>query len=235
MIDLMIQNGSAFPKSQGLTLFDKSVTLGEIIEQTLKFQQGGFSMGLRQKQKKNRRREILDKSLDLFVRHGYPGTSTREISRALGISSGLLFHYYKTKEQLYLEHLKTALDSIRMMEEYLRMPISPLRAFREIAEAMLSYFALSPTTAKVFLLAKQALYADYLTEEMEAAVAKMDVVGLLAPAVEKGQKAGEIRSGDPRNLALCFFSAMESAAENAVCFPSVPMPEADWLVDLLKA
>lgn len=192
-------------------------------------------MGLRQKQKENRRREILDESLDLFVRHGYTGTSTREISRALGISSGLLFHYYETKEQLYHEHLRTALDGIRMMEDYLRMPISPLCAFREIAEAMLSYFALSPATAKVFLLAKQALYADYLTPEMKAAVARMDVVGLLAPTVEKGQKTGEIRAGDPRSLALCFFSAMESAAENAVCFPSVPLPEADWLVDLLKA
>ena len=192
-------------------------------------------MNQRQKQKENRKREILDKSLDLFVRHGYTGTSTREISRALGISSGLMFHYYETKEQLYLAHLNTALDGIRMIEEYLGLPLSPIRIFHEIAESMLSYFAVSPSTAEVYLLAKQALCADYLTEKMKETVARMNVVDLLAPIVRKGQEQREIRDGDPRSLALCFFSAIESAAENAVCRPSVPMPEADWLVDLLKA
>jgi TetR/AcrR family transcriptional regulator len=189
----------------------------------------------RQKQKEERRRQILDVSLDLFIRHGYMGTSTREICRALKISSGLLFHYYKTKEELYLEHLKTALDGIRMIEEYLQMPLRPIQMFSEIAETALSYFAVSPSTAKVFLLAKQALYADYLTDEMKEVVREMNVAQRFVPIVKKGQESGEIRQGDPQALALCFFSALENAAENAVCFPSVPMPDAVWMVDLLKA
>ncbi|WP_411678212.1 TetR/AcrR family transcriptional regulator [Caproicibacter sp.] len=192
-------------------------------------------MTLRQKQEEGRRREILDKSLDLFIRHGYTGTSTREISRALGISSGLLFHYYDTKEQLYLEHLKTALDGIRMMEEYLRLSLGPIEVFRQIAESALSYFAVSPATAKAFLLAKQALYADYLTEEMKETVREMDFAKKLVPTVKAGQETGEIRQGDPLALALCYFSAIENAAENSVCFPSAPMPEAEWFVSLLKA
>ena len=65
-------------------------------------------MNQRQRQKDARQKQILDTSLDLFVRHGYTGTSTREISRAIGISSGLMFHYYDTKEQLFLAHLDTA-------------------------------------------------------------------------------------------------------------------------------
>jgi len=192
-------------------------------------------MGLRQKQKDNRRRDILNCSLDLFIRQGYAGTSTRQISRTLGISSGLLFHYYDTKEQLYLEHLKTALDGIRMMEEYLLLPLSPIQIFREVAEATLSYFKISPATAKVFFLAKQAVAAGYLTKEMEETVREMDIADRFVPTVRAGQETGEIRAGDPHSLALCFFSAMESAAENAVCSPSVPLPEADWLVDLLEA
>lgn len=192
-------------------------------------------MNQRQKQKENRRREILDKSLDLFVRHGYAGTSTREICRALGISSGLLFHYYETKEQLYLAQISTAREAMRMIGEYLELPLSPIRIFREIAETMLSYFSISPSTAKVFLLAKQALYADYLTEEMREAARSLNIADLLAPTVRAGQAAGEIRQGDPRALALCFFSAVESAAENTVCFPELPLPDADWLLAVLKA
>ena len=192
-------------------------------------------MNQRQKQKDDRRRQILETSLDLFIRHGYTGTSTREISRALGISSGLLFHYYDTKEKLYLEHLKTALDGVRMMEEYLHMSLEPLQMFRELADAALSYFAVSPATAKVFLLAKQAVYADYLTDEMQKVVQQMNLSDQFVPIIKAGQESGEIRQGDPKSLALCFFSALESAAENAVCFPSVPMPETKWIIDLLKA
>lgn len=192
-------------------------------------------MNQRQRQKDARQKQILDTSLDLFVRHGYTGTSTREISRALGISSGLMFHYYDSKEQLFLAHLDTAAECIRMMEEFLHMPHPPMQIFQEIADTMLSYFSVSPSSAKVFLLAKQALYADYLTDEMKLRLKGMNIVDLMVPVVEAGQRAGDIRSGDARTLALCFFTSLESVAETAVCFPSAPMPESRWLVDILKA
>lgn len=191
-------------------------------------------MNRRKQQKESRQKQILETSLDLFVRHGYTGTSTREISRAIGISSGLMFHYYASKEQLYLAHLSTALEGIRMMEEYLEMGLPPLQTFREIADAALSYFSVSPGTAKVFLLAKQAMYADYLTEDMKAVMRKMDIIDRMIPTAEAGQRAGEIKSGDPRALALCFFSALESVAETVVCFPEIPLPQGKWIADILK-
>lgn len=189
---------------------------------------------MKEQKKESRRQQILDVSLDLFVRHGYTGTSTRGISKKIGISSGLMFHYFKSKEDLYIAHLETALDAIHMIEEYLQMQLPPIQIFGEIAEALLSYFAVSPTTAKVFLLTKQALYADYLTDEMKAVIKNLNIVDKLVPLIQDGQKAGEIKNGNPRALALCFFSSIESAAENVVCFPGLPMPESKWLVDILK-
>lgn len=191
-------------------------------------------MNQRAQQKESRRKQILEVSLDLFVRHGYTGTSTREISRAIGISSGLLFHYYQSKEQLFLAHLATALQGIRMMEEYLGMGLPPLQTFHEITDAALSYFSVSPGTAKVFLLAKQAMYADYLTEDMKALIQQIKMIDGMIPIIEAGQHAGEIKDGSPRALALCFFTALESVAETVVCFPSVPLPQSAWLTDILK-
>ena len=191
-------------------------------------------MNQRERQKDSRRKQIQETSLDLFVRHGFTGTSTREISRKIGISSGLMFHYYETKEQLYIAHLETALDGIHMMEEFLQMPIPPLQAFRQLADAVLSYFAVSPMTAKVFLLAKQAMYADYLTDKMKAVIGQMDIIEKMIPVIQDGQQDGDIKHGNPRTLALCFFSAIESVAETVVCFPDVPMPEGEWLADILR-
>jgi AcrR family transcriptional regulator len=192
-------------------------------------------MNQREQQKENRRRQILDVSLDLFVRHGYTGTSTRDISRRIGISSGLMFHYFESKEQLYIALMSTASGSVRMIEEYAKMPMGPLELFREITDSILLYFQVSPTMPKLFLLIRQAFYADYLTREMKAVVSQMDILDKLVPIVKAGQKTGEIRKGNPKALALCYFSIIEGAAEAAVCSPGAPLPDAGWIVDMLRA
>lgn len=192
-------------------------------------------MNQREQQKEARRKQILDVSLDLFVRHGYTGTSTRDISRTIGISSGLMFHYFASKEQLYIALMNTASGSVKMIEEYAKMPMRPLELMREITDSILLYFQVSPTMPKLFLLVRQAFYADYLTADMKAVVARMNIPEKLAPIVRAGQLTGEIRQGNPKALALCYFSLIEGAAESAVCSPGDPLPNAAWIVDMLKA
>ena len=50
-----------------------------------------------------RREEILKVALALFAEHGYAATSTRRIAKAAGVTEGLVFHYFSTKEALLLE------------------------------------------------------------------------------------------------------------------------------------
>ena len=56
----------------------------------------------RVEQKEKRRQEILNAGLDLFIQKGYSATRTAEIAKAVDMSEGLLFHYFETKEKLYL-------------------------------------------------------------------------------------------------------------------------------------
>jgi AcrR family transcriptional regulator len=50
-----------------------------------------------------RRRQIVDAAVRLFVEKGFHKTTTREIARESGISTGLLYEYVSTKEDvLYL-------------------------------------------------------------------------------------------------------------------------------------
>ncbi len=50
-----------------------------------------------------RRRQIVDASVELFIAKGFHRTTTREIARATGISNGLLYEYVRSKEDvLYL-------------------------------------------------------------------------------------------------------------------------------------
>jgi len=50
----------------------------------------------------DRRRHILDAAAGLFARHGYERTTTAQICRAAGISPGNLYHYFASKQELFI-------------------------------------------------------------------------------------------------------------------------------------
>jgi AcrR family transcriptional regulator len=45
---------------------------------------------------------ILSTALKLFVTYGFHGTPTSKIASEAGISNGTLFHYFKTKDELFI-------------------------------------------------------------------------------------------------------------------------------------
>src|SRR5690606_16928622 len=48
-----------------------------------------------------RRDQILQAALDLFSKHGFAGTTTKEIARTSGVSEALVFRHFATKDELY--------------------------------------------------------------------------------------------------------------------------------------
>ncbi len=57
---------------------------------------------------------IFQTAFKLFATHGYQETSISMIAKNAGISKGLMYHYYRNKEDLLLEVLKTvSLDQIK--------------------------------------------------------------------------------------------------------------------------
>jgi len=51
-------------------------------------------------QAEERRLQILDVALKVFADKGFQGTSIKDIARAAGISQGLMYHYFASKETL---------------------------------------------------------------------------------------------------------------------------------------
>jgi len=53
-----------------------------------------------QKIREEKRKQIMEAALELFSNEGYHGTSISKIAKAAGISKGLLYNYFKSKEEL---------------------------------------------------------------------------------------------------------------------------------------
>lgn len=52
------------------------------------------------------RDKIVDVATDLFMKHGYHSTSTRQIAKILNISQPAIYHHFPNKEILYLDVLR---------------------------------------------------------------------------------------------------------------------------------
>jgi AcrR family transcriptional regulator len=56
----------------------------------------------RKSNKEARRQEILENLYDVLLKEGLEGASIAKIANHMGISQGLLFHYFKTKEEMII-------------------------------------------------------------------------------------------------------------------------------------
>ncbi|MDE5546320.1 MAG: TetR/AcrR family transcriptional regulator [Anaeroplasmataceae bacterium] len=184
-------------------------------------------------QKEKRRREILNVGLDLFIRKGYAGTRTAEIANIVGISEGLLFHYFETKEKLYLTLIEIAIngkDNIFQSTEE-----SPIGFYERTAKEILDYITKEPFAAKLFVLMNRAQYDEVFSDQIHKYFMRKQDIEYSVNLIKQGQREGSIREGNPIALVTAFFMAIQGIAESIVRNPEMPIPNSEWIVDIIRS
>lgn len=59
-----------------------------------------------------RRAELLAKCLDIFIKKGYAAVTTRELERVTGVSTGILYHYFESKEDLFSQLVRSFVEKV---------------------------------------------------------------------------------------------------------------------------
>ena len=189
-------------------------------------------MSLREEQKSQRRAQILSVALDQFVTKGFYGTSTRSIAKIAGISSGLMFHYFNSKESLYEELIQIGCEKIHMNADIITT--SPLKLLYEMAEAFLQLIGQNHFSAKMFVLMGNAEYNTQISSKVNELLAQRNIFETTAAIIEKGQQLGELRAGNTKALSIAFLCSIQGIAEQIALNPEFPIPEAEWIVDIIK-
>ena len=182
-------------------------------------------------QREKRRQEILMAGLDIFIHKGFAAAKTQDIANAVGMSEGLLFHYFETKEKLYEELVKTAMEGRELVLTGIKN--NGLEYFQIAAREIFHYLKTEPYVAKMFVLAGQARNNDAAPESIKTQMAKLDF-GPTIKKIKQGQKKGDIKNGDPAALAFAFWSAIQGIAEQAAMTPNIPIPDSEWIVDIIR-
>jgi AcrR family transcriptional regulator len=162
----------------------------------------------------DRRRQLIRSAVDLFSKHGFSGTRTKDIAAACGVSEAILFRHFATKEDLY----RAILDDQRQesgIDEWMQR----MREFAErrddagfvhcLIEQMLKSFREDTAFHRLMLFAAldgHAL-ADLFHERMG-----QSIYDFLRGYFELRQNEGAFREADPGMAALCAVGAVKQYA-----------------------
>lgn len=62
--------------------------------------------------RKQKKQLIMDTALELFAENGFHATSMSQVAKKAGVSKGLAYNYFKSKQEILDEIIKTGFDSI---------------------------------------------------------------------------------------------------------------------------
>ena len=188
-------------------------------------------MGIREEQREQRRWQILRAALDLFVRRGYAETTIGQIAEAASMSTGLMFHYFPSKEDLYLALVAIGAEGTNAPQQ---APASgPVEYFEGFVERLFRFAATEPWVAQMFVLMGQAR-REGAPEAARRLALGVDQVERSAAIVRAGQEQGLFRPGDPRQLSWAFWSSVQGIMEQWASDPALELPEAEWLMGILR-
>ncbi|MCS7464582.1 TetR/AcrR family transcriptional regulator [Paenibacillus doosanensis] len=165
-----------------------------------------------QEARKERCEQILSVAVQLIAQKGLEATKISDIAAKVGISHGLVYNYFQSKEELFASLLNKNLDSLRHhLEQVVKLPGPALEKLTALVENMLRNQWDDALFHQMFI--DQILTSDSIGEELKQSVRERisDNLDIIAALFREGQKEGSILDGDPRQHSLVLMSCIRSA------------------------
>jgi TetR/AcrR family transcriptional regulator len=156
----------------------------------------------------DRRQQLLAHAIELFSQRGFSGTRTKDIAAACGVSEGILFRHFATKEDLYRAILESHADEAGSREWMLQMKRHAAeRNDAKLIESLVSHVIHSFREDAAFhrLMLYAWLEGHSLADMMQQQIG-MPTFDFLRKYITLRQREGAFRSGDPGTLVVALFS-----------------------------
>ncbi|WP_152404039.1 TetR/AcrR family transcriptional regulator [Paenibacillus cellulositrophicus] len=95
--------------------------------------------------------KIREAAIDLFMRKGYHATSIDDVSKHAGVSKGLLYNYYKGKEELLSAMVEARIGELIQVMEKAEALETPAEQLKHIVEGAVDNVRRSPEVFRFYL------------------------------------------------------------------------------------
>lgn len=173
----------------------------------------------------DKRRQILDAAIRVFARQGFHSTRVADIADEAGVAYGLVYHYFKSKDEvlneLFSERWSLLLAAIEEADSGEAEPRAKLEA---VAGFIVDSYRHDPELMKVIIVevtrAANSFGRTHLPEIRRA-------YDSIAKIVADGQRAGAFRDDiDPDFASMAFYGAIEQLLSGWI-FDLIPGSDTD--------
>jgi TetR/AcrR family fatty acid metabolism transcriptional regulator len=174
----------------------------------------------------DKRRQILDAAIRVFARQGFYATRVSDIADEAGVAYGLVYHYFKSKDEvlneLFIERWSLLLAAIEEADGESQPPRAKLEA---VAGFIVDSYRHDPELMKVIIVevtrAANSFGRTHLAEIRRA-------YDSIAKIVADGQAAGVFRRDIDANFAsMSFYGAIEQLLSGWI-FELIPAADSDF-------
>lgn len=164
-----------------------------------------------QEHRKERCELILSAAVELFAKKGLSATKISDIAKKSGMSHGLVYNYFRSKEEIYISLIDKGLKSFKKDLEYVIS--QPLNGYEKIV-LLLQNINVNHMDEALFhqIFVDQFLASDAVSDELKNTVREVMAahVELVASIFTEGQASGHFVEGDPKELAYYFLTYVQA-------------------------
>jgi len=173
------------------------------------------------------RQKIEISALSLFARKGL-SVKISEIAKTAGVSQGLMYSHFKSKEELIAELIKQA---VTISGEYVmniaKSESTAVEKIKNITVMMCSMFSDSPVGIDYFMFMVQVGMSSLAPkDELKYSEHSPNPAQTLAGIIIQGQAENTVVQGDPVHLSIIYWAAIQGLCGYAITGLTLsPQPE----------
>ncbi|WP_028545399.1 TetR/AcrR family transcriptional regulator [Paenibacillus taiwanensis] len=161
--------------------------------------------------RKERCEQIMSAAVELFAKNGINSTKISDIAKQAGMSHGLVYNYFKSKEEIYVSLLNKNINSFK--HELVR--ITQMQATADVKlQCLVEQVYVCKWEDVLFhqSFVDQFMTSDSTSAELKDAVKQQmkENLQLVTSIMADGQATGHIVDGSPSVLAYYFLSCLQS-------------------------
>ncbi|WP_282940248.1 TetR/AcrR family transcriptional regulator [Paenibacillus sp. RC67] len=154
-----------------------------------------------------RKDRIKKAALKVFAERGISGTKMSMIASEAGVSQGLSYRYFDSKEEIFTMLVQEAMEEAQFaLKNIHHLPGTPLEQIKALTMQMLD-----ESHKYSFLLLQNAQKSDEVpikAKEILLQYSPKETIDLLVPILTKGQLTGDFCEGNPYDLLMLYFSVI---------------------------
>lgn len=159
----------------------------------------------RERERRRKLEDLLAAAESVFAENGFENTSMESIAAAAEYATGTLYLYFKSKESLYAAVFERKMQQLvaTVCPEVDKLRHDPRAALGRLVEKHMAFADVNRNFLQIYSRERMYLDADLKRGPWEAINGiRCEYITFIAGLIAEGQRAGVIRLGDTKQLAI---------------------------------